>query len=148
MSESDILKQCLRGDPRAWDRLFDEHYAATGRFVFQLGADFTAEDVEEICQETFLSVVKNLGSFKGGSRLQTWIFRIAANKARDYRQKQLAAKRGGGHTPLSLDAEIRRPVAPLTCPATMLTRRKPCSNRKTPCSLDARWSSSIRLAAR
>jgi len=105
MSESDILKQCLRGDPRAWDRLFDEHYAATGRFVFQLGADFTAEDVEEICQETFLSVVKNLGSFKGGSRLQTWIFRIAANKARDYRQKQLAAKRGGGHTPLSLDAE-------------------------------------------
>lgn len=105
MTESDMLKRCLRGDSQAWDELFDRHYAATGRFVFQLGTELTSEDVEEICQETFLSVIKNLGSFNGRSQVQTWIFRIAANKARDYRQKQLAAKRGGGYSPLSLDAE-------------------------------------------
>ena len=72
------------------------HYAPAARFVFQLGYDLTCQDVEEICQEVFLSVIRNLERFEGKSRLQTWIFRIAGNKARDFCQKQSAAKRGGG----------------------------------------------------
>ena len=104
-SEAQLLARCRRGDPNAWDDLFDRHYAAAGRFVFQLGSDFTPEDVEEICQEVFLSVIKNLNSFNGDSQFQTWLFRIAANKGRDYRERQHAAKRGGGQTPVSLHAE-------------------------------------------
>jgi RNA polymerase sigma-70 factor (ECF subfamily) len=103
--EGELLARCRRGDAAAWDELFDAHYAAAGRFIFQLGSDFTLEDAEEICQEVFLSVIKNLDSFQGESRLQTWIFRIAANKARDYREKRTAAKRGGGQTAVSLHAE-------------------------------------------
>ncbi|HMP83625.1 MAG TPA: RNA polymerase sigma factor [Verrucomicrobiota bacterium] len=104
-SESELLARCKRGDTGAWDELFDRHYAAAGRFVFQLGSDFTREDVEEICQETFLAVIKSLTSFKGGSQFQTWLFRIAANKARDHRERRHAAKRGGGRSDVSLDAE-------------------------------------------
>ena len=104
-AEADLLSRCRRGDAAAWEELFDLHYAAAGRFIFQLGNQFTAEDVEEICQEVFLSVIRNLDSFKGGSQFQTWLFRIAANKARDYRQRQQAAKRGGGQTPVSLQEE-------------------------------------------
>jgi RNA polymerase sigma-70 factor (ECF subfamily) len=104
-SEAQLLARCRAGDTAAWDDLFDRHYAAAGRFIFQLASDFTREDVEEVCQETFLSVIKSLDSFQGGCQFQTWLFRIAANKARDYREKQHAAKRGGGRTPLSLQAE-------------------------------------------
>ena len=104
-SEDELLTRCRRGDAVAWDKLFDAHYAAAGRFIFQLASDFTVEDTEEICQEVFLSVIKNLDSFQGESRLQTWIFRIAANKARDFREKRNATKRGGGQTPISLHAE-------------------------------------------
>jgi RNA polymerase sigma-70 factor (ECF subfamily) len=104
-SEGELIRRCCRGEAEAWDELFDRHYAATGRFVFQLAHNFAREDAEEICQEVFLSVIKNLGSFKGGSQFQTWLFRIAVNKARDYRQRQQAAKRGGGQTTLSLQAE-------------------------------------------
>jgi len=103
--EAQLLARCRRGDADAWDELFDRHYAAAGRFVFQLASDFTREDVEEVCQEVFLSVIRNLSAFQGGSQFQTWLFRIAANKARDYRERQHAAKRGGGQTPLSLHAE-------------------------------------------
>src|SRR5213078_311657 len=88
-AEGALIVRCRRGEARAWDELFDRHYAAAGRFVFQLASDFTREEVEEICQETFLAVIKS----------------IAANKARDYRERQRAAKRGGGQTPISLQAE-------------------------------------------
>jgi RNA polymerase sigma-70 factor (ECF subfamily) len=104
-AEAELIARCRRGEAQAWDELFVQHYAAAGRFVYQLGSDFTREDVEEICQDAFLSVIKNLVSFNGRSQFQTWLFRIAANKARDYREHQRAAKRGGGQTPISLQAE-------------------------------------------
>ena len=53
----------------------------------------------------FLSVIRNLDSFRGNSRFQTWLFRVATNKARDWRERRNAAKRGGGQAPLSLQAE-------------------------------------------
>src|SRR5262245_25429762 len=104
-SEAELLARCRRGEAKAWDELFDLHYAAAARFIFQLASDFSREDAEEICQETFLSVIKNLNSFQGESQFQTWLFRIAANKARDYRERRQAAKRGGGQTTISLQAE-------------------------------------------
>jgi RNA polymerase sigma-70 factor (ECF subfamily) len=104
-AEAELIQRCLRGDQQAWAELFDLHYAPAARFIFQLSPELSQEDVEEICQEVFLSVVKNLGSFNAKSRLQTWIYRIAVNKTRDYIEKQRAAKRGGGATPVSLQAE-------------------------------------------
>jgi len=104
-AEAELLERCRRGLADAWDELFDLHYAATGRFIFQLGSDFTREDAEEICQEVFLSVIRNIDSFHAGSQLQTWIFRIAANKACDFRERRNAAKRGSGQATISLQAE-------------------------------------------
>jgi len=103
--ETELIARCRKGDSLAWNELFDRHYAAAGRFIFQLGSSFTREDVEEISQDTFLSVIRNIKSFRGKCQFQTWLFRIAANKARDHRERQVAAKRGGGQATLSLNAE-------------------------------------------
>ena len=103
--EIELLAGCRAGNARAWDELFDLHYAPVGRFIFQLGSDFTREDSEEICQETFLAAIRSVSSFDGRSRIQTWLFRIASNKAHDHRGRQRAAKRGGGQIHPSLNAE-------------------------------------------
>ena len=127
-AERELIQRCLTGADDAWDELFQEHYTAVGRYIFQLSNTFTRDDCDEICQEVFLSVIKNLKSFGGKSRLQTWLFRIAANKARDYRAKQVAAKRGGGQMPLSLQAEddegnrLIDPASPLAAPDEDLLR--------------------------
>jgi len=121
-AEREMIQRCRDGENDAWEELFAEHYAAVGRFVFQLASDLSREDTDEVCQEVFLSVVKNLKGFSGRSRLQTWLFRIAANKSRDYRAKLHAAKRGGGQVPLSLQAEddegnrLLDPPSPLPSP--------------------------------
>jgi RNA polymerase sigma-70 factor (ECF subfamily) len=104
-AEANLIARCRRGESAGWDDLFDCHYAAVGLFIFQLGRDFTREDAEEICQEVFLAVIKNIDGFQAGCQLRTWLFRIAANKAGDFRERQQAAKRGGGRSPLSLQAE-------------------------------------------
>jgi RNA polymerase sigma-70 factor (ECF subfamily) len=102
--DQDLLLRCRSGDGQAWDELFDRYYPVAFRFVFQLSADFSREDTEEICQETFVAVVRGLASFDGRSAFQTWLLRIASNKAFDFRSRLVAAKRGGGLSPVSLDA--------------------------------------------
>ena len=102
-ADPELIAGCREGKRDAWDTLFDKYYPVAARFVFQLSGDFSHEDTEEICQETFLAVVRNLGSFQGRSSFQTWLLRIAANKAMDFREKTHAAKRGGSAVHMSID---------------------------------------------
>ena len=115
-AEAQTIADCRAGNAAAWDSLFDKYYGTVARFVFQLSGDFSHEDTEEICQETFLSVVRNLSSFQGRSSFQTWLLRIAANKAMDYREKTRAAKRGGNAVHIPIDAVRTDDGAPLDPP--------------------------------
>ena len=116
-TEAELIDRCRRGNSDAWDSLFDKYYATAARFVFQLSGNFSHEDTEEICQETFLAVVRNLPSFQARSSFQTWLLRIAANKAMDFRQKALAAKRGGDKVHLSLHASDGQDEPPVDPPS-------------------------------
>jgi RNA polymerase sigma-70 factor (ECF subfamily) len=104
-SEAELIARCRQGESEAWDALFDRYYTLAAKFIYQMSPSFSPEDVEEICQDVFLSVVRNLHSFQGHSAFQTWLYRIAGNKSRDFIERQHAAKRGGGEVPFSLDAE-------------------------------------------
>ncbi|HVI78989.1 MAG TPA: sigma-70 family RNA polymerase sigma factor, partial [Candidatus Acidoferrum sp.] len=116
-SEDQMIAKCRAGNAAAWDSLFDKYYATVARFVFQLSGDFSHEDTEEICQETFLSVVRNLSSFQGRSSFQTWLLRIAANKAMDYREKTRAVKRGGNAVHIPIDAGRTNDEPPIDPPS-------------------------------
>lgn len=47
-----------------------------------------AEDAEDIAQEVFISVYKNLKKFRAESNVYTWIYRIAINKTYDFFRKK------------------------------------------------------------
>ncbi len=130
MNEEELIAGCRRGEREAWDALFDKYYGVVARFVFQLSGDFSHEDTEEICQETFLSLVRGVASFKGASSFQTWLLRIAANKAMDFRAKATAAKRGGHAPHVALhgsngaDEPVVDPPSPRPGPDALLLSRE------------------------
>lgn len=47
-----------------------------------------SEDAEDIAQEVFISVYKNLKKFRSESNIYTWIYRIAINKTYDFFRKK------------------------------------------------------------
>jgi RNA polymerase sigma factor (sigma-70 family) len=69
----------VAGDEPAFETLVERHqhraYALARRLV---GSDGDAQDV---LQESFLSVYRKLGSFRGEARFSTWLHRIVTNAA-------------------------------------------------------------------
>ena len=54
------------------------------------------EDAEDILQETFIQVYRYAGSFKGESKIYTWLYRIATNEcSRHFRRNKNQMKNSG-----------------------------------------------------
>lgn len=72
----------------------EEIYKEYSRYVFNYLLAFTnnVDTAEELTQETFYSVIKNIHKFKNNSSLKTWICRIAQNKLIDYYKKSKKIK--------------------------------------------------------
>ena len=59
---------------------------AVRAFLFRMVG--RVEDAEDLTQETFLRAFRGLEGFRGGTSLQSWVFRIAANLARDHLRRR------------------------------------------------------------
>jgi len=51
------------------------------------------EDAEDISQEVFIEIFQSIKSFRGDSKLSTWIYRIAVTKSLDELKKRNRKKR-------------------------------------------------------
>ncbi len=92
--DEELLRRCARGDAAAYRELVERVEKPLVNFILRfVGERNVAED---LFQETFVRVVKTLGSFKPEASLSTWIFTIARNLSLDW----LKAKRRHRETPL------------------------------------------------
>lgn len=81
--------------------LFDRFYWPLFRFFEHRG--FSREECQDLIQETFLRVFQGIGGFRGESRWEHWLFRVAANTALKALRHGAAAKRAGNVIPLEGD---------------------------------------------
>jgi RNA polymerase sigma-70 factor (ECF subfamily) len=66
-------------------KIYDQHYNRVRKFILAYVKDEWVAD--DLIQETFIKVQKNLKSVKDPAKLSSWIFRIAYNLCHDhYRQ--------------------------------------------------------------
>jgi RNA polymerase sigma-70 factor (ECF subfamily) len=81
------------GCEESFQLLFDRFYGPLFRF-FE-GRGFSPQECQDLIQETFLQVHRGIAAFRGESRWEHWLFRIAANTAVKAYRHRAAAKRAG-----------------------------------------------------
>jgi len=103
--ELTLVQRAQRGDEEAFDELFQFHRTRVYSICLSMTRDpFEAEDMT---QEAFLQVFRNLGSFRGDAAFSTWLYRVAVNTVLMKRRRKSPAMVSLDE-PASLDAPAPR----------------------------------------
>ena len=90
--DDELVALCLEQNNKD-DRPFQELFRRYQNVVWRVCYSFTrnADDAEDLTQEVFIRVYRNLSKFEGRSALKTWIYRIAINSCQNelrYRKRR------------------------------------------------------------
>lgn len=93
LNEDFLIQELKEGKGLAFKTIVDEYQ----NMVYNtcLAIVKSEEDAEDIAQEVFVQVYQSIKSFKGESKLSTWIYRIATTKSLDHERKKKRKKRFG-----------------------------------------------------
>jgi len=85
------------GDEHAFRKLTDPYRRELQLHLYRILG--SAEDAEDLLQETLLAAWRGLERFEGRASVRAWLYRIATNRSLD----ALRARRHGGGEPLWLE---------------------------------------------
>ena len=90
-SDHDLLKAHLAGDPDAFAQLFTRHRNRLWGIALRTMRD--PDEAADALQEAMISAFRRAASFRGDSRVTTWLHRIVVNACLD-RIRRNAVRRG------------------------------------------------------
>jgi RNA polymerase sigma-70 factor (ECF subfamily) len=77
-----LVKRAKKGDSRAFDLLVLKYQGRVAQLVSRYLNN--AAEVEDVTQEAFIKAYRALPNFRGDSAFYTWLYRIAANAAKNH----------------------------------------------------------------
>ena len=90
-NQPELIAQLQRGEGSAFTKLVEEWQDMV--YNTAMGIVQNPEDADDITQEVFVQVYQSISSFKGESKLSTWLYRITLSKALDHEKKRKRKKR-------------------------------------------------------
>ena len=90
MDESALIRAAQRGEESAFEELVRQYDQNVLRMAFHLLG--STEDANDIYQETFLRVYRNLHRFRHDCSFHTWLYRIVTNLCLDVLRKRKVRK--------------------------------------------------------
>ncbi|MEO6730361.1 MAG: RNA polymerase sigma factor [Ferruginibacter sp.] len=94
MNQSEALIDKLKlGDQSGFTEAMDLYQDMV--YNTAIGIVQNADDADDITQEVFVQVYLSINTFKGESKLSTWLYRITISKALDHEKKKKRKKRFG-----------------------------------------------------
>ena len=81
VGDSDFVERLKSGDAEAFDTLITRYSGDIYSLLYRMTGD--PDEAGDLTQETFLSALKAIRSFRGEAELKTWLFRIAVNHSRN-----------------------------------------------------------------
>lgn len=93
MEDKEIIARLRMNDEKAFSTLVD----LFSKKVYNtcIGILQNIEDAEDVTQEIFITIHRNILQFKEESSLSTWIYRISVNKCLEFIRKKNRKKRSG-----------------------------------------------------
>ncbi|HEX4103959.1 MAG TPA: sigma-70 family RNA polymerase sigma factor [Candidatus Paceibacterota bacterium] len=85
-TDAELVRAVLRGDKNAFPVLLERHMDSVYKFAFRYVRN--GEDADDVTQEAFIRVWKNLKKFDTSKNFKTWLFTIAKNVALDILKKK------------------------------------------------------------
>ncbi|MCS6985614.1 MAG: sigma-70 family RNA polymerase sigma factor [Leptospiraceae bacterium] len=79
--ELELIQRAKQGDEEAWRRLVEVFMQPLCSFLYHYLGNM--EDARDAAQDAFVRAIANLDGFKESRRFSTWLFTIAANRAKD-----------------------------------------------------------------
>jgi RNA polymerase sigma-70 factor (ECF subfamily) len=118
-SDAQLVARSLKDDHEAFGQLIDRHAAAIVNLGYRMVGN--RAEAEDLAQETFLAAYKALSTFRADAKFSTWLYRIAANKCKDW----LRVKRPGqGQYDLDADESLDLYVAEERTPEVLLSQQQ------------------------
>jgi RNA polymerase sigma-70 factor, ECF subfamily len=81
----ELIESCRRGDPDAFRALFETYKDRVYSVALRYSGNATL--AQDIAQETFLKLFSTIGSFRGDSRFESWLFRLVVNSCFDHKRR-------------------------------------------------------------
>src|ERR1700691_388883 len=102
MDETELIAAARSGDEDAFTELYQRHLG----YVEAVGHSILRKnDVDDMCQDTFLVAFTRLDAFEGNSQFRTWISRIAMNRMLDTLRKRRQPSNGESNL-LQIDEDM------------------------------------------
>jgi len=89
--DRELISRVAAGDEAAFRQLYERYGDRVFRYALTLVRNLHL--AEEVVQETMVAIWRGAGSFKGGSRVSTWIFGIARNQAHALLRREVRGER-------------------------------------------------------
>lgn len=93
MDELELIQQLRESDQAAFKTLVETYQDLV--YNTALGIVQNAQDAEDVAQDTFIKVFRSVQSFKGESKISTWLYRITVSTALDLLRSRKSKKRFG-----------------------------------------------------
>jgi RNA polymerase sigma factor (sigma-70 family) len=93
LQETELIQALEAGQEWAFEKLV--HTYQDRVYNTALGFVQNVEDAEDLAQEVFIRVFRNIREFKAASTLGTWIYRITVTSSLDFLRKKKRQKRSG-----------------------------------------------------
>jgi len=91
MLDVDLIDKLKNGDKTAFNELLNTYSFKVFNTCYRFLLNH--EDAEDVAQEVFIEVYQSIHTFRGDSKLSTWIYRIAVTKSLDEIKKRNRKKR-------------------------------------------------------
>ena len=91
LNEWNLIERLKKGDEAAFKEIVESSQGLV--YNTALGIVQNPEDAEDVTQEVFVQLYESIKSFKGESKLSTWLYRITVSKAMDHLRKKKRKKR-------------------------------------------------------